>query len=575
MFALPYSSAASEMSRPVDSVEYYISTSHYLKGLKFAKEKAAYLLRRKDYLEYSKVIVQKAEMYNILNDNEKALRLLFDALKLVSKEKQTISEVILIRKVGAIYTRMKDYGAAKKYYYKALAKAKRIKNDSLIGRLNQPLYKIHVITESDSAFFYLQKSMAYSKSIGTPEVMTTAHNNYFYYYNTFSDYKNAKIHLDSAVYYAKRTNSNEKKSIALTNLVYYLVVVEDDLKKARKTYNEIFELSPNDTVSSQTADLYYGYADILSKLGEEKLANYYLTKSLEIKEANFDAKTTSAVRDVELRYRLNEVEQEFLQKQRQLEANESRKKKILSVFLALCVFIIILFYFFHQNAKLKQNNKLKDIESQIQLNIINATIDGQEIERKKIASVLHDNISAMLSSAGLHLSAFVAGHQEQSEEIAKTRSILKETHDKVRDLSHELVPTLLLRFGLLYALQDLCEKYSNSALKFHCTINADSKQKFAEDYEMKVYFIINELLNNIIKHRNATTAVLDVGQSNDELTIVVGDNGKGFDISRSNSDEGFGLTQIRARINKMNGTLNISSRPNNGTTINIKVPIER
>ncbi|HEU0136607.1 MAG TPA: hypothetical protein VFQ50_04895, partial [Flavobacterium sp.] len=419
----------------IDSVEFYISNSQYLKGLDYAKKKSAVLLKRRDFLGYSKVIVQKAEMYNTLNDNEKALKLLFDALKIVGKQQEKIGEVILLRKIGAIYTRMKDYEAAKKFYYQALAKAKRIKNDSLVGTLNQPLYKIHIITESDSAFHYLQRSMAFNKSIGTPEVMTTAHNNFFFYYNTLEDYKKAKIHLDSAVYYAKRTDSNEKKSIALTNLVYYLVVVENDLKKARKIYNEIFALSPNDTVSMQTANLYHGYADILVKLGEDKLANYYLSKSIDIKEQNFDIKTSSAVRDVELRYRLNQVEEQYLERQQQLEANEARKKKILYIFLAVCVFIIILFYFFNQNARLKQKNKLKDIESKIQLNIINATIDGQEIERKKIASVLHDSISAMLSSAGLHLSAFVAGHQEQSEEIAKTRSILKETHDKVRDLS--------------------------------------------------------------------------------------------------------------------------------------------
>jgi signal transduction histidine kinase len=77
------------------------------------------------------------------------------------------------------------------------------------------------------------------------------------------------------------------------------------------------------------------------------------------------------------------------------------------------------------------------------------------MERKKIAVFLHDNISALLSSAGLHLNVHTMKNKTQSEEITKTIAILGEAHDKVRDLSHELLPSLLVRFGLFYALKDL------------------------------------------------------------------------------------------------------------------------
>jgi signal transduction histidine kinase len=76
----------------------------------------------------------------------------------------------------------------------------------------------------------------------------------------------------------------------------------------------------------------------------------------------------------------------------------------------------------------------------------------------------------LLSSAGLHLNAFTSTHKTDADEITKTKSILKEAHDQIRDLSHELMPTLLSRFGLFYALEDLCEKNSNSVLQFKCTM---------------------------------------------------------------------------------------------------------
>lgn len=222
--------------------------------------------------------------------------------------------------------------------------------------------------------------------------------------------------------------------------------------------------------------------------------------------------------------------------------------------------------------RLKEKNKFKDAESRVQQNIINATIDGQELERKKIASVLHDNISAQLSSAGLHLSAFSAITKTDSQEIAKTRAILKEAHDKVRDLSHELLPVLLAKFGLLYALQDLCEKNSNSLLHFEYSGNVSTFKRFNEEFEMKVYFIVTELLNNILKHSEATEAELTINEKNSQLEITVKDNGKGFKTTKT-TDEGFGLTQIRARIQNMNGTFKVDSKPNHGTTVTLNIPV--
>lgn len=556
-----------------DSIVFYMKNNDYLKGLNFAEKQSDAYLKKKKYLEYSKVIVQKAEIHNILNNNEKALIILFNALKIIEKEDK-IGEVILLRKIGAIYTRLKEYEKAKKYYFTALSKAKKEKNDSLIGRLSQPLYKIHMLTDNDSVLYYLEKTMVYNRKIGTNGALTTAHNNYFYYYKTIEDYKLSKIYLDSSVYYARKTKSKEKLSIVLTNLVYYQVVIDSNYQKAKETYQEIFNLSPNDTVSAQVADLYYGYSDILEKLHEYKLANRYLNKCIDIRDEIYNEKTHSTIRDLEIRYQIDKVEDEYVKKQNILEAKQLKNKKIFFVFVGLFFLSVILFYFFYQNSKLKQKNKLNDIESRIQQNIINATIDGQEIERKKIASVLHDSISAMLSSAGLHLSAFVAGHQIPSEEITKTRAILKETHDMVRDLSHDLVPTLLARFGLFYALQDLCDKNSNSVIQFKYFSGIPTKKRYQEDYEMKVYFIITELFNNIIKHSQAKEASLIINEKENHLLITIEDNGIGFDTDRSKTSEGFGLTQIRARVMNLKGEFTIQSKSNSGTTVFIRLPTE-
>src|SRR5690606_22717736 len=128
-------------------------------------------------------------------------------------------------------------------------------------------------------------------------------------------------------------------------------------------------------------------------------------------------------------------------------------------------------------------------------------------------------------------------------------------------------------FGLLYALDDLCEKYSNSNLHFEYLNTISNKKRYPEKFETRLYFIISELLNNIIKHSEATRAEVSLSESNNKLIIKITDNGKGFDINDFNFVEGFGLNQIKARINNLNGHFKVKSRTNEGTSIKITVPL--
>ncbi|RZJ55690.1 MAG: histidine kinase [Flavobacterium sp.] len=253
---------------------------------------------------------------------------------------------------------------------------------------------------------------------------------------------------------------------------------------------------------------------------------------------------------------------------------QENDEKVVSLLIILVVMLMVLFYFYYQNNELKRKNKQKSVQQKIQFNIINSSIDGQENERKKIALFLHDNINSLLSSVGLHLNTFSAINNIESDEIRKAKEILEEAHDRLRDMSHELIPTLLVRFGLIYALEDLCEKNSNTNIDFEFSSSVSTDKRYNEKFEMKIYFIVSELFSNITKHSNATKAQISLHEKKDQLTIILHDNGIGFNADKLNETEGFGLNRIRARIKKLKGSFRIISRANEntGTSLRIKVP---
>jgi len=235
--------------------------------------------------------------------------------------------------------------------------------------------------------------------------------------------------------------------------------------------------------------------------------------------------------------------------------------------------VLILGFIFYKNYKLKEQNKLEQIHNNLQTRIINATIDAKEKERKSIAEILHDSVSALLSSANLHLQASRSQLKTHVPiEISKAQEIVNEASVKIRDLSHELISSVLLKFGLAFAVHDLCEKYSNSEIQFISDDNGI--KRYHQEFEIKIYNIIEELINNILKHSKAKNASINLMERNgDKLLIQIIDDGNGFDVKRARKKDGLGLSHIEARIKIMQGVFNINSKQGEGTSIFISVPI--
>lgn len=223
--------------------------------------------------------------------------------------------------------------------------------------------------------------------------------------------------------------------------------------------------------------------------------------------------------------------------------------------------------------ELIQNQKLEKLKSESQARILNAAIDGKESERKDIAETLHDNVSALLSSASLHLQATRKQFNGSTPtEIEKTQQIINEAAEKIRDLSHTLISSVLLKFGLNYAVKEMAEKYTNSQLQISTTIIGINR--YHQNFEIKTYNIIQEVINNIIKHSKAENAFIKITEKDNKIIIVITDDGIGFDKAIIHTNSGIGINQIDARIQIMNGFFQIDSVIEKGTKVTIELPIQ-
>ena len=487
----------------------------------------------------------------------------------------------LYNTIGANFDGLAETEKAFFYYDKGLQYANKTNNDELKNWINNNLGNIYCFDKKqyEKGIFHYKKSLEYSKkSKDSAQIVFTNLNLAWAYFDIRQFEKGFPYLTLTNLYHKKHGDESTIVALKMLNGMYHNY--KNNPEKAFAFFQEAIKLG---IAGNQKSDLSYSYYEFSQFLFKRKdFENAYKNLELHnktIEELDLEEKLTKAnVAGIDLQIdeykrEIDKIGNDYKTKENVLLQQQSRNKKIVIVIIAILLLLLFTFYFYSQNAQLKQKNKLTDLRSKAQENTINATINGQELERKKIASFLHDNISALLSSAGMHLHAHILQNQPPSQEIIKTKAILEQAHDQVRDLSHELMPSLLAQFGLFHALNDLCEKNSNSILDFKFTCSVDQHTRYDEDFEMKIYFIIMELLNNIIKHSDAQEAKLTLKESNNSLLIHIIDNGKGFDSKKFHTLEGYGINQIKARLSNLNGTIDINSKINLGTAIKISVPI--
>jgi len=209
-----------------------------------------------------------------------------------------------------------------------------------------------------------------------------------------------------------------------------------------------------------------------------------------------------------------------------------------------------------------------------QKRILQASIETQERERKRIAQDLHDAISAKLNVVSLHVNMLLDGSltlNEQQDALGNVLGVTTKVLDSSRQIAHNLLPPILDSFGLVVALEEVLEEFS-ATKKVDVQYEITYLDSLSENEELHLFRVVQELLNNSIRHGEATKVKFNVLDNKESMEIVYTDNGKGFLVKEALLENGLGLKNIKSRISILNGELYIKSNISKGAvfTINIK-----
>ncbi|WP_462247597.1 sensor histidine kinase [Ekhidna sp.] len=233
-------------------------------------------------------------------------------------------------------------------------------------------------------------------------------------------------------------------------------------------------------------------------------------------------------------------------------------------------FAIVLFIYLYQRKLIKkslENQQIQDLLREQEMKATYALLEGQDKERKRIAAELHDSLGSILVTLNMYADTLQSKGTTENDLIRKISETAQLANEETRKISHSLDSGMLKHFGLEAAIKQLSEAVSDAKqIQFGLEIQIG---KISSDIGLEIYRIIQELVNNSLKHSQCTTIRLELNSIEDNLNLIYEDNGIGF--LKSQITPGMGLRNIENRVSKLNGDLTIDSSPDRGSTFIIEI----
>ena len=531
----------------------------------------------KDTLNMGIAYITLGERYNFKSDYETGIAYSLKGLRIIERlDTSSRTRATLNASMAANYLMIKDYKKSIEFGKKAEILDRKNKNyksltstllnlGNAYDALGQDIKAIEAYNESLSLCDkYNFPSFVAMNCEGMVEIM---------------DRQNK---LDQVKYYAEKGLATAIKIADNFNImscyqnlsIYYLKTNQH--AKAKELLFKALDISKANDYKEARGTISQSLSNVLYAAHEYALASQYQREAIKIKEDIFTESMAQKHANEEVKFETEKKESQI-----KLQTAEIRQKNILNYFLIAGTIaflaISILSYRNYKHRQKLQQAKIDELETEKQLTATEAVLKGEAQERTRLAKDLHDGLGGMLSGIKFSLNNMKENLIMTPDNVhAFERSIdmLDSSIKEMRRVAHNMMPEILVKYGLDAALKEFCAEMDRSGM-LHVNYQSVGMQKtdIPQTTSIAIYRIVQELLNNAMKHANAKNVLVQLHQSDQEklLAVTVEDDGNGFDANLLATSGGMGWLNIKNRIEFLKGKVDLQSAPGKGTSVMIEI----
>ncbi len=474
-------------------------------------------------------------IYKYLNDTAKMFFYARETNRLAANAKDTGLIIRGLITLADAYNFIKDYDSAVYISKKGLALAQPLRITFAIGIFNNYTgqYFANKALQYDSAIKYYNAALTSFKAINTQYDIALALQNLGQVYLKKKEYATALRFSKQALALAQEYKFDEVQTTSLLNLVY----AQEQSGNIAESFN-------------------------------------YLKRYVQLNDSVQSRNSQKKVFELEAKYQAQKKELE-LQAKQDIIAQKSSLNYLLSGSTLLLLVTLSLLYLNYRHKQKLQQQRIADLEMQQQLTATAAVLKGEEQERTRLAKDLHDGLGGMLSGIKYAMGAMkdnLIMTLENNQSFERSMDMLDSSIKEMRRVAHNMMPEILVKFGLDIALKDFCNDINQSGA-LNVTYQSIGMENAAVEQTtaITIYRVVQELVNNTMKHAAAKNAIVQITKLDGQIAVTVEDDGKGFDVAQMHKVKGIGWTNIKSRVEFLKGSLDIQSGPGKGTSVHIEI----
>ncbi|HTR29668.1 MAG TPA: sensor histidine kinase [Puia sp.] len=584
---LQYASGLARTAYQLASAHAYLG--EYPLADSFLTQAARYFVQIKDSFFLAAIDNERGDWSFMQGDYFNAGDYYTRAAERFDHNRDTANSLIAYQNLVAVLAETEDYSRAVAIGRKILPVAEKRKDSLQLGYTLQGLTTdLIYLGKPAEAAAYIPALLSFASTTADYNLASDSYSTVATYYYYVGQYAAALPYYELALKKAELLQnrfqlSNNHKSIGST----YLHLKQMSLAKEHLDLALALAAKTNNKRGQMNATL--ALSEYFGQMRDYGNAYLYLQRHLRLKDSMVDARTRNYARYLEAKYENEKKEKEILelrQAQQEKDFMLRRRNIYMAIALGLTVVLALIALLIRRNYRARQRlaeqqaklseEKIATMEKAQQVISLQAMINGQESERVRMARDLHDSLGGLFSTVKMHFSALrheVAELQE-NDRYKRTVELVERASDELRKIAHDMMPEVLMKLGLVEALKDLCDDI-NAGRLLRITLQVYGMERpLGNPTDVMLYRIIQELVNNILKHSSATDAIIQFNRQGPRLTITVEDNGRGFDLHDAREKRNMGMDTVKSRVDYLKGQLNIESRKDLGTTVMIELLLD-
>jgi signal transduction histidine kinase len=540
-------------------------------------------------INYKKGIASSYNSIGIVYMNQgnylEALKSHYASLKLMEEIKDKKGIAISYNEIGGIYSEQGNYPEALKNHFISLKIKEELKDKKSIAFSYLNIGNVYINQgKYPEALKYYFEGLRIKEELKDKQGISIAYNNIGAVYMDMGNYLKAIENYFTSLKIKQEIGDKEGIATSLINLGISCIKLNKPLE-ANSYFNKALTISKEIGIKDDIRGCYRGLATLDSTMGNYKLALAHYQLFIKYRDSLNNEETETKTLQIAMQYESEKKEKEIavlnadlLAKQKDQEILGAKIKEKNSIIMATvlgAMLLTISIFLFFSRRQLKQKNKHQLEINKQQEDTAIAIIQAQENERNRISQDLHDGIGTFLSTLKINLQSFEDSiPYEKMVYYKNTSQLVDKTSGELRNVMKNLSSETLQENGLVGALNELMENVNRMGLTHFNFLSHGLTKRLDNVIEINLYRVAQELINNCIKHAQATQATLQLIDYENTVLLMIEDNGKGFDTQNPKqvNNNGMGLKNIRNRVNFIKGTLKTESVLGKGSTFIIETP---